>query len=70
MVLIEDVNDEVVIKGIKVFLEKICLKFIFKIIYIVVEFLDNKIVENEILGEINDFFRSEEFIEGVLRLVC
>lgn len=70
MVLIEDVNDEVVIKGIKVFLEKICLKFIFIVIYIVVEFLDNKIVENEILGEINDFFRSEEFIEGVLRLVC
>lgn len=33
-------------------------------------FLDDKIVENEILVEINDFFRSGEFVNGVLRLVC
>lgn len=70
MAPIEGINDENILKGLKGLPKKIRPKFISSIIQAAVNFSDDKIVENEISAEINDFFRSGEFVNGVLRLVC
>lgn len=69
MLLIEDLDNEVIVNGIKCFFERVRLMFIFDVVKIDIDLLEDKIVENEVLREINIFFWSSEFVNGVLRLV-
>lgn len=69
MLLIEDLDNEVIVNGIKCFFERVRLMFIFDVVKKDINLLEDKIIENEVLREINDFFKSSEFVNGVLRLV-
>lgn len=69
MLLIEDLDDDFIVSGIKSFFERVRLMFIFDVVQKDIDLLEDKIVENEVFREINDFFRSNEFVNGVLRLV-
>ncbi|XP_052698442.1 sacsin-like [Crassostrea angulata] len=66
---IEDLDNEAIMNGIKRLPERVRPMFISDVVKKDIDLSEDKIVENDVSREINDFFKSNEFVNGVLRLV-
>lgn len=64
---IEDLDNEAITNGIKSLPERVRPMFISDVVKIDTDLSEEKIVENEVSREINNFFQSSEFVNGVLR---